>query len=220
MAVSIFGRSHAANIIYLFACRIVFLIMTSEHVLLAVLWMLYGIVHSVLANTTVKRRIQQNLGAYYKYYRLTYNLIAFAGLIAIVLFQVSIDSIPLFKPNKFSDILGGLITVSGALLMFICIKKYFAGFSGLHSFWKEEAPDQLIMSGVHRFVRHPLYLGTFAFIWGLVILFPTLSLLISNSVITIYTLIGIQFEERKLLAAFGDQYREYQRKVPKIIPKF
>jgi len=194
--------------------------MTREHLLLAVLWMLYGITHSVLASTTVKRRFRQNLGAYYKYYRLTYNLIAFAGLIAIVLFQFSIDSIPLFRPNTFSDICGGSITLSGALLMSICIKKYFAGFSGLRSFWEEEAPGQLIISGVHRFVRHPLYLGTFAFIWGLVLLFPTLSLLVSNSIITIYTLIGIQLEERKLLAAFGDQYREYQRKVPKIIPKF
>ena len=194
--------------------------MTGEHLLLAVLWVLYGIVHSLLASTAIKQFFKQWLGAYYKYYRVTYNLIAFAGLVAIVVFQFSVDPIPIYRSTTFSDIAGASITIAGALLMFICIKKYFAGLSGLRNFWQEEAPGQLFISGVHRFVRHPLYLGTFAFIWGLVILFPMLSLLISNSIITLYTLIGIELEERKLLAAFGDQYRDYQKKVPKIIPKF
>ena len=45
-----------------------------------------------------------------------------------------------------------------------------------------------------------------------------LSLLIANAIITIYTLVGISFEEKKLLKQFGTEYDEYRRSVPKIIP--
>jgi len=49
-------------------------------------------------------------------------------------------------------------------------------------------------------------------------MFPILSLLIVNIIITAYTLIGIRFEENKLVLEFGESYKEYQRKVPMIIP--
>lgn len=94
------------------------------------------------------------------------------------------------------------------------------GLSGLRSLVQEENYSELHISGIHRYVRHPLYLGTFLFIWGLFIVFPTLSLLISNSVITIYTLIGIKLEEKKLVLEFKEQYKAYQKTVPKLIPKF
>jgi len=34
----------------------------------------------------------------------------------------------------------------------------------------------------------------------------------------LYTLIGIHFEERKLVEEFGQSYISYSRQVPKIIP--
>jgi len=35
---------------------------------------------------------------------------------------------------------------------------------------------------------------------------------------TVYILIGIWFEERDLVANFSDQYRNYQRQTPMLIP--
>ncbi len=35
---------------------------------------------------------------------------------------------------------------------------------------------------------------------------------------TVYILIGIWFEERDLVANFGDQYRDYRRQTPMLIP--
>jgi protein-S-isoprenylcysteine O-methyltransferase Ste14 len=69
-------------------------------------------------------------------------------------------------------------------------------------------------------MRHPLYLGTFLFLWGLWLLFPTVSLLLANIVITGYTLYAIRLEEEKLVAEFGEQYIRYQQQVPKLIPRF
>jgi protein-S-isoprenylcysteine O-methyltransferase Ste14 len=41
-----------------------------------------------------------------------------------------------------------------------------------------------------------------------------------NTVITLYTILAIRYEEAKLVAEFGEQYREYQKAVPKLIPKW
>ena len=92
--------------------------------------------------------------------------------------------------------------------------------SGLRSLLIENVRNELQIRGIHKYVRHPLYLGTFVFIWGLFLLFPVLSLLVTNAIITIYTLIGIQFEEKKLIDEFGESYRQYRAAVPKLIPFF
>lgn len=106
--------------------------------------------------------------------------------------------------------------------MAVCIRKYFGRLSGLQTLFIDEVHtgNKLIITGIHRHVRHPLYLGTFLFIWGLFILIPHTSLLISNFIITVYTLIGIGLEEKKLVREFGEAYRVYQKEVPKLVPVF
>jgi protein-S-isoprenylcysteine O-methyltransferase Ste14 len=113
-----------------------------------------------------------------------------------------------------------VLGLSGLSLMLVCIKKYFISLSGLLSLVKETVSHQLLITGIHRYIRHPLYLGTFTFLWGLFLTTPYLSLLIANSIITVYTLIGIRLEETKLINEFGENYKLYQKKVPKLIPSF
>jgi protein-S-isoprenylcysteine O-methyltransferase Ste14 len=198
---------------------IVFLAMLLNHILIGVFWAVYGVLHSVLASLGVKNYFRKISGAYFKHYRLTYTLFAFIGLILIVWFQATTPSINLFTPVFLTKAAGCIIAVVGLIIMFVCIKKYFMGLSGLRSLLHEEVYSELLISGIHRHVRHPLYLGTFLFIWGLVVVFPTFSLFISSSVITIYTLIGIRLEEKKLVHEFGDKYVAYQESVPKLIPR-
>lgn len=102
--------------------------------------------------------------------------------------------------------------------MLVCIKNYFMTLSGLKSLFIDEPSSTLIIKGVHKYLRHPLYLGTFAFLWGLFILFPYLSLFIANVVIILYTVIAIRFEENKLVYEYGNEYKEYQKNVPKLFP--
>lgn len=194
--------------------------MLLNHILLAAVWILYCVLHSVLASITVKQWVQQQSSKAFRYYRLFYTLFAAVSLGAIIWFHLSITSPWVFVPVFATTISGIVIGGAGLILMAICIKKYFLSLSGLKSLYIESPSAELMIAGIHRYMRHPLYTGTFLFIWGLWIVLPTIGLLIANIVITGYTLYAIRLEERKLVAEFGDSYRAYQKAVPKLIPRF
>lgn len=196
--------------------------MTEKYILLAILWTGYCVVHSILAATSFKQRVQLLFGKNYKYYRLFYNLYAVATLVIVILYQLSFTSAELFHPVLITKIAGIIIMLTGLVIMSICIYNYFLQESGLLWLNPDETKrkNELIVTGIHKKVRHPLYLGTFIFVWGILVFFPTVSMLIADSIITIYTLIAIQFEENKLIKEYGEIYKEYKRKVPMIIPRF
>jgi methanethiol S-methyltransferase len=194
--------------------------MSLSHFILAIGWIVYCTLHSILAATTVKKIPRRWMGEHSRFYRLYYIIFSFVGLIALIYMMLTISSPLIFVPTPATNITGILISATGALIMAICIGKYFFQLSGLKSLIREESSNELMITGIHKYVRHPLYTGTFIFIWGLLVVFPFLSLLISNIIITIYTLIGIRFEEMKLEKEFGDSYKLYKQNTPMLIPWF
>jgi methanethiol S-methyltransferase len=69
---------------------------------------------------------------------------------------------------------------------------------------------------LYRLVRHPLMLGFLIAFWAA----PTLTAghLLFSVAMTGYILIATQLEEHDLVAALGDEYRDYRREVPRLVP--
>lgn len=84
--------------------------------------------------------------------------------------------------------------------------------------WREKTYSDLGFRTVllYRLVRHPLMVGFIVAFWAA----PTMTAghLLFSAVITGYILVAVQLEERDLVAALGDQYRAYQRRVPMLVP--
>lgn len=189
--------------------------MLEKYILLSLFWLFFCVLHSVLADIKIKFILHKTFLFRLIPYRITYNVWAFVSLAAVLIYQFSFDSPALFQRNLLVIITGALIAAAGLFIMIICIKKYFLQLSGLQDSYN----DNLQVTGIHTKIRHPLYSGTFLFIIGLWILMPTWSNLLSVSIIIVYTLIGIILEEKKLVLHFGDQYIQYKKNVPALIPK-
>ncbi len=94
---------------------------------------------------------------------------------------------------------------------------------GLRQVWlylrsKDYAPIGFRTPGIYKHVRHPLYLGFVLGFWAI----PTMTAahLVFALITTAYMLIAIQLEERDLVQALGENYVEYRRRVPMLLPGF
>jgi protein-S-isoprenylcysteine O-methyltransferase Ste14 len=106
----------------------------------------------------------------------------------------------------------------GVLLGKMAFKSYDTkAFLGLRDL---RAEDNFSTEGLLKIMRHPLYSASLLIIIGYFLFHPTYSSAISCSLLILYILIGIQLEERKLIQQFGDQYIEYKKNTPMLIPKF
>ena len=189
-----------------------------NHIILVLLWLLFGVLHSVLAAGWWKGLMQRWLGVNFKYYHFAYSLFAAFTLIGILVFQYTMQSQLLYKSPVWVKGLLCLPVLAGLAIMGVVIKKYFFSLSGISVFYKQQPAPVLEQGGLHRFVRHPLYFGTLLFIWSLFLVFPYLNNLLACIVITLYTVFGARLEEKKLVAQFGEKYVAYKQKVPMIIP--
>jgi protein-S-isoprenylcysteine O-methyltransferase Ste14 len=77
------------------------------------------------------------------------------------------------------------------------------------------APKRLVVGGVYRYVRNPMYLAVLACILGqsLLLYQPVLLLDALATAVVVYAFVRL-YEEPTLEAQFGEEYRAYRRAVP------
>lgn len=78
---------------------------------------------------------------------------------------------------------------------------------------------RVMADGPYRFVRNPLYLGTWLTIAAIAFLMPPTGALFAMVLLTVFLLRLILGEEAFLAAQLGEPYLAYLRAVPRIIPR-
>ena len=190
-----------------------------EYSIYALLWLSFGVVHSALASTPVKRILHPLFG---RSYRLSYNL--FSALhIGLILIAGRVWLGDTSASLNLASQLDTIIVVcrwAGVGIILAALTQYDLGrFGGLTQLRRgsESSGDEesLHITGLHRYVRHPLYLGAYLFLWGGAVDELGLQTALWGS---LYLFIGTWFEERKLISLYGRHYVEYREKVPAILP--
>jgi protein-S-isoprenylcysteine O-methyltransferase Ste14 len=191
----------------------------NQHIWLAACWIIFGAAHSMLANDDVKNFIKRIVKKKFKFYRLSYSIVAAVMIGYILYFNFTIITISLWHASLAEKVVSVLAGAAGLAVMAVCIRKYFFDLSGIDVFFSRKSTDSLQVNGLNKYVRHPLYAGTLLFAWSWFFWEPLLSNLISCICISLYTIIGAYFEEQRLVKTFGEDYKNYAAKVPMIIPK-
>lgn len=179
---------------------------------------LWGVLHSVLASTAIYDLLRRTFGTgAMRFYRLFYNLFAVISILPAIYLMLTLPDTPLYQvPSPFNIIMrvGQIVSI---VLLFVAISQTdILSFVGLRQIVEEQKDGRLITGGLYRYVRHPLYTFTLLFFW----LSPNMSVnsFILYAALTIYVFVGIIFEERKLVRAFGQEYEEYRTVTPMLLP--
>lgn len=186
----------------------------------AALLSLFALQHSVMARRGFKQRWTRIVSWYVE--RSTYVLAATLAL-ALMLWQWR----PI--PNVVWDLRGTAVGSTLAILFWVgwailllstFLINHFELF-GLQQVWAYARGTEIHRPPFrapffYRWIRHPIYLGFVIAFWCA----PVMSVghLLFSIATTGYILVGIYFEERDLIHAYGNAYLEYRRQVPMLIP--
>jgi protein-S-isoprenylcysteine O-methyltransferase Ste14 len=81
-------------------------------------------------------------------------------------------------------------------------------------------PTRLVITGLYRYVRNPMYVGVEIVVLGEALLFGAVALLIYGAVLFAgFSAFVLLYEEPKLRTTFGEDYVRFCRNVPRWIPR-
>lgn len=180
-------------------------------------WALYGVIHSWLAATGTKRRLCEHWPGLRPAYRLLYNLLA--GVLALppLVLTWLYPGDALWHWPAWIAWPAVLVTVVG----FAWSMRWYDGmdFIGLKQLREPKSQSQgcerLVLSPMHRYVRHPWYALGLLYLWTRDL---NAGWLAASLAVTLYLVIGSKLEERKLVEVFGEPYRRYLKRVPALVP--
>jgi protein-S-isoprenylcysteine O-methyltransferase Ste14 len=173
------------------------------------LFAVFALHHSLLARTGAKQRLRRIVPATVE--RTMYVWVASGLLLAVCLLWQPLPGVVYQAGGLGRLALYGLQTLGA----FVTIRA--AGLidplelAGIRQAIAQPSRDVLKIVGPFRLVRHPIYFGWMLMVFAA----PTMTFnrLLFATISSAYLILAIPWEERSLVAAHGDQYRAYQRRV-------
>jgi protein-S-isoprenylcysteine O-methyltransferase Ste14 len=181
---------------------------------------LFAVQHSVMARGRFKQRLTRLVPEAAE--RSTYVL---ATVVCLGLLFVFWTPMPGAVWSVSSPLWSGLLRLAffggaGVVLVSTFLIDHFELF-GLRQGWaslrgRPLAAPRFRTPWLYRFVRHPIYLGLLIVFWAT----PSMSVghLLLAAVWTPYLFVGLGYEERDLIAVFGEEYRAYVVSTPSVLP--
>lgn len=195
-------------------------------ILIIFLFSLFGLLHSFMASNKVKKFLTAELGGLIAFYRLVYIL--FSLLLFYLIYVLVPDNYTtvydLNPPFDIIILVPQFIGLAGFLwtLKYFCVKE-FLGLNQIIRWYNHEYNTidldehlTLRIAGPYKYCRHPLYFFSIVFL----LFRPEMDLNYLTFLICItgYFYAGSFYEEKKLIEKFGEEYKNYQKKVPRILP--
>ena len=187
---------------------------------LALGFIVYFVIHSLLASLWMKEHVRRRWPRIMPAYRLMFNLLSVLLLLPLLWFMYRHPGPLVWQwPGPLGNLMQGL-TVAAVLGFLWSLRSYdnmvFLGWTQWRNRHMDSTdPDALHISTLHRFVRHPWYFFFLVILWAQDL---HLTQLVVYGLISLYFVIGSRLEERKLVAHYGEVYREYMRRVPGLVP--
>jgi protein-S-isoprenylcysteine O-methyltransferase Ste14 len=132
-----------------------------------------------------------------------------------VLTDAGVTSVPRWTVLQFAAV---LVIAAGFAILVRCILDFAR--LGKGTLAPVDPPKALVVGGLYRYVRNPMYVGVTAVLVGEVALFESRALLWYTACwFLIVNLFVILYEEPVLRAKFGESYEQYRRSVGRWIPR-
>ncbi|MEE9910831.1 MAG: hypothetical protein K4571_03820 [Deltaproteobacteria bacterium] len=193
----------------------------AEYLLLALGWIAFVTLHSVLISIAVTDFAERRLGRHYRFYRLFYNAVALITIAPLLWYTARMAGPAFFTWDGPLLGLKWLITLAGVLLFAAALRHYsFLHLLGASQILEGNRPTAakpggIVSTGVLGLIRHPFYSGALLLFWAQDL---DGTRLLVNTILTVYVVIGTRLEERKLIREFGDEYIAYQKRVSMFFP--
>jgi protein-S-isoprenylcysteine O-methyltransferase Ste14 len=178
----------------------------------------WGALHSLLASHPAKEAARKWFGTVAdNLYRIGFNAASVITLIPVfALLARNPGPVLVRVPGPWGMVLV-IIQIAGLVLLGLSfLQSNPPDFLGLRQLGDAKGESTLVTTGAYSVVRHPMYTTGLLALW----LFPILNTgtLAFDLGISLYILVGSELEERKLIKAYGDEYRRYKAKVARLIP--
>jgi steroid 5-alpha reductase family enzyme len=199
---------------------------------IAAIFAAFALIHSITVTMWFKELCRRAFGDTFMrvWYRFLYTCVSGITTFIAVYFIRHVPDQVLWQGPLWLRLIMNAIQIAGIVFgvrTFQYLDKW--EFMGFRQVWRYLARNEvagsieglaqkeLVTTGVYGIVRHPLYVA------GIIIFTFSPHITVNGLTITVladlYFLFGMFIEERRFLRIFGEQYREYMKKVPRMVPR-